>query len=50
MWPVAGIPEGSFYFNNEPNQLDQFLVNANLARPTSEASCCYTAGDHLASR
>ncbi|MEU4217319.1 endonuclease/exonuclease/phosphatase family protein [Actinoplanes sp. NPDC026623] len=35
MWPVAGIPEGSFYFNNEPNQLDQFLVNANMARPTS---------------
>ncbi|GAA0393818.1 hypothetical protein Acor_81900 [Acrocarpospora corrugata] len=32
MWPAIGLPEGSFYFNNEPNLLDQFLVNANMAR------------------
>lgn len=35
MWPRAGIPEGTFYFQNEPNLLDQFLVNATMARPTS---------------
>jgi hypothetical protein len=35
MWPAAGSPEGSFYFDNEPNQLDQFLVNANMAHPDS---------------
>ncbi|ABW16100.1 Endonuclease/exonuclease/phosphatase [Parafrankia sp. EAN1pec] len=35
MWPAAGTPEGTFYFQNEPNLLDQFLVNANMARPTS---------------
>jgi hypothetical protein len=33
MWRAAGTPDGSFYFNNEPNQLDQFLVNANMAPP-----------------
>ncbi|ETT24124.1 hypothetical protein RAJCM14343_1484 [Rhodococcus aetherivorans] len=30
MWPSAGAPDGSFYFNNEPNMLDQFLVNKNM--------------------
>ncbi|WP_018639875.1 endonuclease/exonuclease/phosphatase family protein [Parafrankia elaeagni] len=35
MWPAAGAPEGTFYFQNEPNLLDQFLVNANMAHPTS---------------
>jgi hypothetical protein len=35
MWQAAGIPDGSFYFTNEPNQLDQFLVNANMAGETS---------------
>jgi hypothetical protein len=34
-WPVAGTPDGTFYFNNEPNVLDQFLVNRNLAEDTS---------------
>ena len=35
-WPVMGSPpDGSFYFNNEPNQLDQFLVNKNMARQDS---------------
>ncbi|MFI0480386.1 endonuclease/exonuclease/phosphatase family protein [Actinomadura sp. 9N215] len=32
MWPAIGTSDGSFYFNNEPNLLDQFLVNANMAR------------------
>lgn len=27
MWPVAGTPAGTFYFENQPNVLDQFLVN-----------------------
>jgi predicted extracellular nuclease len=31
MWPNAGLPEGSFYFDNQPNMLDQFLVNKNMA-------------------
>ena len=31
MWPTAGIPDGSFYFSNQPNVLDQFLVNMALA-------------------
>jgi endonuclease/exonuclease/phosphatase family metal-dependent hydrolase len=35
MWPAAGIPDGSFYFTNEPNQLDQFLVNATMASDTT---------------
>jgi predicted extracellular nuclease len=35
MWPAAGSPDGSFYFNNEPNQLDQFLVNVNMAKKDS---------------
>ena len=35
MWPVAGVPDGSFWFDNQPNVLDQFLVNKNMA--TSDA-------------
>ena len=35
MWPATGIPDGSFYFENQPNMLDQFLVNKNMA--TDEA-------------
>jgi predicted extracellular nuclease len=31
MWPAAGTPEGTFYFENQPNVLDQFLVNKNMA-------------------
>jgi predicted extracellular nuclease len=31
MWPIAGLPDGSFYFDNQPNMLDQFLVNKNMA-------------------
>jgi hypothetical protein len=35
MWPVMGTghvnePDGTFYFDNEPNQLDQFLINKNM--------------------
>ena len=29
-WPVLGVPDGTFYFDGEPNVLDQFLVNKNL--------------------
>ena len=31
MWSIAGPPDGSFYFDNQPNMLDQFLVNKNVA-------------------
>jgi predicted extracellular nuclease len=31
MWPIAGLLDGSFYFDNQPNMLDQFLVNKNMA-------------------
>jgi len=31
MWPIVGAPDGSFYFDNQPNMLDQFLVNKNIA-------------------
>jgi predicted extracellular nuclease len=31
MWPVIGMPDGTFYFNNQPNMLDQFLINKNMA-------------------
>jgi hypothetical protein len=27
VWPIMGIPDGSFYYENQPNMLDQFLVN-----------------------
>ena len=40
MWPPMGTgrngePDGSFYFDNEPNQLDQFLVNKNMIIKTA---------------
>jgi hypothetical protein len=31
MWEDLGAPEGTFYFDNQPNVLDQFLVNKNMA-------------------
>lgn len=32
-WTVIGNPtDGSFYYNNEPNLLDQILVNKNMAK------------------
>jgi hypothetical protein len=34
MWPIVGAPDGSFYFDNLPNMLDQFLVNKNMATTT----------------
>lgn len=35
-WSVIGDPpDGTFYFNNEPNVLDQFLVNKNMATESS---------------
>jgi predicted extracellular nuclease len=35
MWPTAGEPEGTFYFDNQPNVLDQFLVNEHMATPNA---------------
>jgi endonuclease/exonuclease/phosphatase family metal-dependent hydrolase len=31
MWPIVGLPDGSFYFDNQPNMLDQFLINKNMS-------------------
>ena len=31
MWPIAGAPHGSFYFDNQSNMLDQLLDNKNMA-------------------
>ena len=31
-WPTLGVPAGTFYFDNQPNLLDQVLVNKNMAR------------------
>ena len=28
---IVGSPDGSFYFDNQANMLDQFLVNKNMA-------------------
>jgi endonuclease/exonuclease/phosphatase family metal-dependent hydrolase len=33
-WPALGVPAGTFYFDNQPNMLDQILVNKNMARAT----------------
>jgi predicted extracellular nuclease len=35
MWPAIGQPDGTFYFDNQPNLLDQFLINKNMARQDS---------------
>jgi predicted extracellular nuclease len=35
MWPALGQPGGTFYFDNQPNVLDQFLVNKNMAKQNS---------------
>jgi hypothetical protein len=34
-WPSIGKADGSFYFDTQPNMLDQFLVNKNMALATS---------------
>jgi hypothetical protein len=39
MWPVMGTgheaeADGTFYFDNEPNLLDQFLINKHMATNT----------------
>jgi predicted extracellular nuclease len=38
MWPALGVPDGTFYFDNQPNLLDQFLINKNMARQDSPIS------------
>lgn len=35
MWEASGRREGSLYFDNAPNLLDQFLVNRNMLCTTS---------------
>jgi hypothetical protein len=35
MWAAIGAPDGTFYFDNQPNLLDQFMVNKNMALATS---------------
>jgi hypothetical protein len=35
MWETAGRREGSLYFDNTPNLLDQFLVNKNMLKANS---------------
>ena len=35
MWTAIGKSDGSFYYNNQPNMLDQFLVNKNMAAQAS---------------
>jgi hypothetical protein len=34
-YPLLGSQDGTFYFENQPNMLDQFLVNKNMAKATS---------------
>jgi hypothetical protein len=35
MWPLTGAGEGTFYFDNFANVLDQFLVNRSMLGPES---------------
>jgi hypothetical protein len=35
MWPLLGQGEGTLYYDNSPNVLDQFLVNKNLLQEAS---------------
>lgn len=35
MWDSTGATEGTFYYDNFPNILDQFLVNKNMAKQSS---------------
>lgn len=38
MWDIVEEANGSFYFDNLPNMLDQFLVNKNLIKKDSKVS------------
>ncbi len=35
MWDILGTGVGTFYFDNFANMLDQFLIDKNMAKPTS---------------
>ena len=35
MWPAIDMPDGTFYYDNQPDLLDQFLINKNMARQDS---------------
>jgi hypothetical protein len=44
-WLLTGDPpDGTFYFNNEPNLLDQFLVNKNMATQNAPIRGLLTMG------
>ncbi len=47
MWPLMGQGVGSLYFDNEPNLIDQFLVNKNLISSTSPIKADKTSVDVL---
>lgn len=34
MWPAAGTPDGTYYYQSQPNVLDQFLVNKHMVPAT----------------
>lgn len=36
MWPLLGNARGSFYFDNQPNLLDQFLADKNLIKKSGK--------------
>jgi hypothetical protein len=50
MWPPIGgrptQPDGTFYFNNQPNQLDQFLVNKHGRHRLTHPRGWPHGGDH----
>ena len=33
MWPLIGRADGTFYFENQANLIDQFLANENMIKP-----------------
>jgi predicted extracellular nuclease len=33
MWPLMGRADGTFYFKNQANLIDQFLANENIIKP-----------------
>jgi hypothetical protein len=36
MWPLMGQGAGSFYFDNLPNLLDQFLADKNMVKKSGK--------------
>ena len=44
MWPVVGAPDGSFYFDNQPNMLDKTYQFDGLKVYVDQASLLYLDG------